>query len=126
MPHLPHRTVTRVTDQHDRSSAVARFNTRIALAVTKAVGSMWCAYAFCLLALSGLPQALSPGGAGLVSWIAQTFIQLVLLSIIMVGQDVQAKAADKRSVDTYTDTEAILARLRDLEALVKLEKLGGS
>lgn len=126
MPHLPHRTVTRVADQHDRSSAVARFNTRIALAVTKAVGSMWCAYAFCLLALSGLPQALSPGGAGLVSWIAQTFIQLVLLSIIMVGQDVQAKAADKRSVDTYTDTEAILARLRDLEVLVKLEKLGGS
>lgn len=119
MPHLTHRTVTRVADQLDRGNAVARFNTAVALGVTKAVGSMWCAYAFCLLALSGLPQALSPGGAGLVSWVAQTFIQLVLLSVIMVGQNVQAKAADKRSEDTFKDTEAILARLTDLETLLK-------
>jgi hypothetical protein len=72
---------------------------------------MWCAYAFTVLALFGLPAALSPGGEGLIAWIAQTFIQLVLLSIIMVGQNVQAKAADKRSVDTFTDTEEILRRL---------------
>jgi len=51
---------------------------------------MTCAYAFCILALLGLPPALKPGGEGLVAWVAQTFIQLVLLSIIMVGQKLQS------------------------------------
>lgn len=114
MSHLTHRTITRVADQLDRGSALARFNTAVALKVTQAVGTMWCAYAFTVLALLGLPAALSLGGEGLVAWIAQTFIQLVLLSIIMVGQNVQAKAADKRSEDTFKDTEEILRQLNAL------------
>lgn len=68
---------------------------------------MWCAYAFCLLALAGLPAALHPGGEGLVAWIAQTFLQLVLLSVIMVGQSVQSEASDQRAAQTFSDSEYI-------------------
>ena len=72
---------------------------------------MWCAYVFTLLALIGLPAALKPGGEGIVAWIAQTFLQLVLLSVIIVGQNVQSLAADARAENTFKDTEAILDRL---------------
>jgi hypothetical protein len=43
-----------------------------------------------------------------VAWIAQTFLQLVLLSVIMVGQQVQSLAADARSVQTEQNTAALL------------------
>ena len=44
----------------------------------------------------------------IVQWIAQTFLQLVLLSIIIVGQNVQAAASDERAENTYQDAEAVL------------------
>ena len=88
----------------------------IALRITGLVGTMWCAYLFCIIALIGLPAALAPGGEGIIAWVAQTFIQLVLLSIIMVGQNVQGKAADQRAADTYSDAEAILHECLQLQA----------
>ena len=44
----------------------------------------------------------------MVQWIAQRFLQLVLLSIIIVGQNVQAAASDERAENTYQDAEAVL------------------
>jgi hypothetical protein len=49
---------------------------------------MWCAYAFALFDLISLPAAIRGGAVAIVSWVAQTFLQLVLLSVIMVGQNV--------------------------------------
>jgi hypothetical protein len=69
---------------------------------------MWCAYAFTLLALVSLPDAIKGGRGPLIAWIAQTFLQLVLLSIIMVGQKVAAAASDKQAFQTYKDAEALL------------------
>jgi len=86
-------------------------NAKIAVFLTNIVGSMWCAYAFAIIAFFGLPAALRPGGEGIISWIAQTFLQLVLLSVIMVGQNVQAEAGDIRAQHTYDDTVEILDRL---------------
>ena len=86
-------------------------NAKIAVFLTNIVGSMWCAYAFAIIAFFGLPAALRPGGEGIISWIAQTFLQLVLLSVIMVGQNVQAEAGDLRAQHTYDDTVEILDRL---------------
>ena len=86
-------------------------NAKIAVFLTNIVGSMWCAYVFAIIALLGLRPALRPGGEGLVAWIAQTFLQLVLLSVIMVGQNVQSVASDIRSQHTYDDTVEILDRL---------------
>jgi hypothetical protein len=86
-------------------------NAKIAVFLTNIVGSMWCAYVFAVIALIGLPPALKPGGEGIIAWIAQTFLQLVLLSVIMVGQNVQSVASDVRSQHTYDDTVLILDRL---------------
>jgi hypothetical protein len=86
-------------------------NAKIAVFLTNIVGSMWCAYVFGVIALIGLPPALKPGGEGIIAWIAQTFLQLVLLSVIMVGQNVQSLASDVRSQHTYDDTVLILDRL---------------
>ena len=105
---------TRVDEQYDRGSRIARFNAALAVAITKGVGSMWCAYAFAVVTLFGLPGAIHAGVSGVVQWIAQTFLQLVLLSIILVGQNVQAAASDKRARDTYIDAEAILHEVSQL------------
>lgn len=110
-PHIEQRKKdgpVKVADQHPTGNAVVRFNTRLALLVTRVVGSMWCAYAFAAFDCISLPTAIRLGTAAIVSWIAQTFLQLVLLSIIMVGQDVQAKAADARAESTFKDAEAVL------------------
>jgi hypothetical protein len=98
----------KVTDLLPRGTAINRFNTNVAILVTKAVGSMWCAYVFALFDLISLPDAVRGGASAIVSWVAQTFLQLVLLSVIMVGQNVQAAAADKRSEATYHDASATL------------------
>jgi hypothetical protein len=84
-----------------------RINTRLALAITKIVGSMWCAYVFALLALISLPAAIrSQDPIIIVAWVAQTFLQLVLLPIIIVGQNVQAAASDARAL---SDHETLIA-----------------
>ena len=92
-------------------SEVDGLNAKIAVLITRVVGSMWCAYAFAIIALLGLKMALGTGGEGLIAWIAQTFLQLVLLSVIMVGQAVQSAASDARSEQTYEDTVKILDAL---------------
>ena len=82
-------------------------NGRLAVALTGIVGSMWCAYAFAVLALVALPSAIQQGSVlSLVTWVSQTFIQLVMLSVIMVGQNILGKAQDKRAEMTYKDAEA--------------------
>jgi hypothetical protein len=86
---------------------IGRFNARVAVGITKAVGSMWCAYAFALLALISFPAAISSGSPIIiVAWIAQTFLQLVLLPIIIVGQNVQAAVSDARA---ESDHETLMA-----------------
>jgi hypothetical protein len=98
----------KVADLLPGGTAINRFNTKVAIVITTVVGSMWCAYAFALFDLISLPDAIRSGPAALVSWVAQTFLQLVLLSVIMVGQNVQAAAADKRAEATFHDASATL------------------
>lgn len=84
-------------------NAINRFNNWLATKITNGVSTMWCAYAFTALAFYGLPAALKPGGEGLVAWIAQTFLQLVLLSVIMVGQKSLGSGQDdvKAAIDNH-------------------------
>ena len=81
---------------------------------------MWCAYLFAAIALISLPAALAGGTATIVSWVAQTFLQLVLLSVIMVGQKVAARASDKQALQTFKDTEALLKIQDELHRLIKI------
>jgi hypothetical protein len=90
---------------------VEGFNAKVALVITRSVGTMACAYLFGLIALISLPDAIKAGRPAIISWIAQTFLQLVLLSIIMVGQSVQSAASDARAAKEFADTETILDRL---------------
>lgn len=96
-----------------------RFNNWLAVKITNIVGTMWCAYAFACLALVSLPEAIHGGTATLISWIAQTFLQLVLLSIIMVGQNVASLKSDRQLQQTYRDAEALLKISDEIKELVK-------
>ena len=79
-----------------------KLNQRIAEKITSAVATMWCAYLFAAIAIISLPTAIKSGDTiVIVSWIAQTFLQLVLLSIIMVGQNVQSKSVEQKIDETH-------------------------
>ena len=84
-------------------SKVALFNQRIAEKITQFVSTMWCAYIFAALALISLPAAIRSGDVVvIVAWVAQTFLQLVLLSIIMVGQKVSSESVEQMIKETHT------------------------
>ena len=86
---------------------IREFNEKLAARITGAVGTMWAAYVFAGIAFISLPAAIMSGDPiVIVAWIAQTFLQLVLLAVIMVGQDVQAKGVQKKIDETH---EASLA-----------------
>jgi hypothetical protein len=105
-PH-PRIEARRTTAPPRTTDPVGTFNGRVAILLTRVVGTMWCAYAFAALALIALPSALASGDMlAIIQWISQTFIQLVMLSVIMVGQNILGKAADRRSEMTYRDGEA--------------------
>ena len=96
---------------------IGRLNAKVGLKITLIVGTMWCAYLFTLLALVSAPSAFKTGNSIIVvGWIAQTFLQLVLLPIIIVGQNVQAAAADARSQATYDDAAAVLEEAKQIQA----------
>jgi len=76
---------------------------------------MWCAYVFAAIALVSLPDAIHGGRPAIVSWIAQTFLQLVLLSVIIVGQNITAAASDARALATYNDASAVLHQALEIE-----------
>jgi hypothetical protein len=101
---------------HPQISWVNRINQNIGLGITKSVGTMWAAYAFAALTLVSLPAAIASRSAiVIVAWIAQTFLQLVLLPVIIVGQNIQAAAADSRSAATYEDAGAILEEAKQIQ-----------
>jgi hypothetical protein len=119
IPH-PHLSLRKAQGVPTIASEHTGFNGWLAVMVTNVVGTMWCAYAFTILALISLPEAVHGGTATLISWIAQTFLQLVLLSIIMVGQKVASTASDKQAYQTFKDAEALLEISNDLHQLVKI------
>ncbi len=115
--HQPHPRIEERTKAGPPTTTAEHvgINGRIALALTAAVGTMWCAYAFAILALLVLPEAIGGGLLPLVQWVSQTFIQLVMLSVIVVGQNILARASDKRAVMTYRDAEATFHEARQIQ-----------
>jgi hypothetical protein len=92
-------------------------NGRIALAVTAIVGTMWAAYIFAVIAVVSLPSAItSKNLTVIIAWVSSNFLQLVLLPVIIVGQNLQGRASDKRAIQTYNDAEAILSECLQLQA----------
>ena len=153
-PHFGHTKTghplhLRTIDYHRADTAYQALNKKVATFVTTKVGTMTCAYFFSVLALASLPAILTEafhlhffptwlitvGLIALVSWITQTYIQLVLLSVILVGQSIAAEASDARAEKTLEDTETIVDRLdthtqgglQEVMAAIKIleEKLPG-
>lgn len=150
-PHIEHRKKTGPVQVADRVAQVTpdlpsahsnwytKGNAWLAVKITAAVGSMTCAWVFLGIAIWGLPAALAPGGIGLLYWVSGDVLQLVLLSVILVGQNtqaaqaeqraiIQAQASDKRAECTYLDAETILHECLSLQAHLQaqdevLEKL---
>ena len=118
-PHIAGRKKHRASNSEEILSEVGprTLNQKLGLAITRRVGTMWAAYIFFALTLISLPAVIIKGDLVLiVGWIAQTFLQLVLLPIIIVGQNIQAAAAEKRAVMTYEDAAAVL------DEAVKIQK----
>lgn len=83
-------------------SKITDFNQKLGARITSMVSTMWCAYIFAAIALVSLPGAIKSGNTVvIVAWIAQTFLQLVLLSIIMVGQNVASASVEKKINETH-------------------------
>ena len=108
--HLQHRLVLS-KDSHETvhgTGPMGRFNTWLAVKITKTVGSMWMAYIFAAITLISLPAAISSGQVIIiVAWIAQTFLQLVLLPIIIVGQNVIQATNDARAEADHETLTAV-------------------
>jgi len=116
-------------------AGITKFNTSLALKITNGVGSMWSAYLFGLLSLTSLPAILvtinphlkpdfpkwiiAASMITLIAWISQNFLQLVLLPIIMVGQNVIQGQQDAKAESDHK-TLTYLANLQE-EQMVELK-----
>jgi hypothetical protein len=126
--HVPRLVTTRHGRQQVHGAGVlGRFNSALAVVVTKAVGTMWAAYIFVLIAVVSLPAAIaSHNTIVIVAWIAQTFLQLVLLPIIIVGQNVISASQDARAeADHITLTTLHAMNVRQLQMLEQQSKILG-
>jgi uncharacterized membrane protein len=95
-------------------------NGRIAAWLTEKVGSMWAFYAAAVFQFGWMALAL----LGIIKFDPYPFAfllflsslaQLILMFVIMVGQDVLGKSGDKRAEQTYLDTEAVLHECLQLQ-----------
>ena len=101
---------------------IRRFNRMLAEKISAAVSTMWCAYLFAAIALISLPAAIKSGESlVIVAWIAQTFLQLVLLSIIMVGQQRQAEAIAQKINETHVAALAEFDLAKESRAVAELQ-----
>jgi hypothetical protein len=127
--HLP-RLVTgpQVRGLIHGAGAVGEFNARLAVLITKSVGTMWAAYLFILIGLVSLPQAwhafINGDTVTGVAWLSQSFLQLVLLPIIIVGQNVISASQDARAeADHITLTTLHAMNVRQLQMLEQQQQI---
>ena len=103
-------------------NSLATLNRRIAEKITSFVSTMWCAYLFVALALISLPAAInSEDVITIVDWAAQTFLQLVLLSIIMVGQKKSSESVEQMITETHAAALAEFELAKEAREMARQE-----
>jgi hypothetical protein len=113
----PAKVQDQIKGNQPGASRAQKINARVGLFITVVVGTMWAAYLFAILAFVSLPSTIKEHSATvLVLWLSSEFLQLVLLPIIIVGQNIQARASDKRAEQTYKDAEAVLHEALQIQA----------
>jgi len=107
------------------SGPIGRANAWLAVLITKSVGTMYCAYLFTVIAFVALPSAIQQGSATvLINWISSNFLQLVLLPIIIVGQNLISATQDARAeADHETLTALQKMNVQQLQILEGQEKI---
>ena len=120
--HVPHHRVThreppvQSDDEYERIG----INGRLGATITRAVGTMWAFY----IAGAFMAVWMLLSEAHLISFDPYPFpfllflgniVQLLLMFVILVGQQVLGRASDKRAVQTYQDAEAILHECLELQ-----------
>ena len=112
-PHTEKRKLKeppKIADEH------IGFNGRLGAAITRSVGTMWAFYIAAVfmgawMILAGLTwgplHRVDPYPFAFLLFLGN-IVQLLLMFVIMVGQQVLGAASDKRAVVTYQDAEAIL------------------
>lgn len=130
---VPHPWITARREHKPAQTADEQvgFNGRLAAFITQAVGTMWAVYVALLIQLTWM--TLATLGVALFARDPYPFafllflgniVQLLLMFVIMVGQQVLGAAADKRAVQTYKDAEAILHECLQLQAhLLEQDKM---
>src|SRR5260370_29231344 len=125
--HVPHPHTISVLSGHAPPPVKVNdgrqgLNGRIGLLITGLVGTMACGYIFAAIALVSLPSAITSHNLTIiVAWISSNFLQLVLLPIIIVGQNLQASASDKRAENTYKDAEAVLHEAIEIQKHLQVQ-----
>jgi uncharacterized membrane protein len=118
--HAPHPRTTHRPPAPQTAHEYVGFNGRLGAAITQKVGTMWAFYI--AAAFMGLWMILSE--VGVISFDPYPFafllflgniVQLLLMFVIMVGQQVLGAAADKRAIQTYQDAEATLHECLELQ-----------
>src|SRR2546430_13241472 len=123
MEHKPRLITSRsVAPAIHGAGAIGRFNSWLAVHITKAGGTMWAAYLFVLIALVSFPEALMAFLRGDtvvgIAWLSQSFLQLILLPIIIVGQNVISASQDARAeADHITLTTLHAINVQQLKML---------
>jgi len=123
MEHKPRLITSRsVAPAIHGAGEIGRFNSWLAVHITRAVGTMWAAYLFVLIALVSFPEALSAFLRGDtvvgIAWLSQSFLQLILLPIIIVGQNVISASQDARAeADHLTLTTLHAINVQQLKML---------
>jgi hypothetical protein len=113
------------THEFVRKDTVAqRINAAVGLKITVLVGTMWCAYVFAAIALISLPDNIHSTQL-LILWISSSFLQLVLLPIIIVGQNIQARASDARAAKTFEDVLDARDKIERAITLLDVHTEGG-
>jgi hypothetical protein len=110
--HIPAAISLNVFSLRRDLGAMEGFNAKVALLLTRVIGTMWCFWVFNGIALVSLPSAIGQHSLTvLINWISSNWIQLILLPALMVGQNLQAVASDARANRQFADTELIVDRL---------------
>ncbi len=114
-----------VNQLHRKEQETAGFNTRVAVWLTKNVGTMQCAYLFAGIGIGSLVGVATNNVvlAAVFGSLSSYFLQLVLLPILSVGQNVlgrhqelQADEMFKTSQRSFHDIEEIMAHLSAQDA----------
>src|SRR5579864_7843314 len=106
-----------INEVHRQEHREAGFNQRLAVALTGLVGSMPCAYLFTVISivgLLGLLNLLNPIVYLLMQWLSSQFLQLVLLSVIMVGQAILSRKSELMAEEQFHTTQDTYADIKDI------------